>query len=65
MTDESRFHVVINDEEQYSIWPEYLEVPAGWRIDGGPGTEPECLERIELAWTDMTPKSLRQNKISI
>ena len=52
--------VVINDEEQYSIWPKDRELPAGWRAVGVEGSKQECLDYIEETWTDMRPKSLRQ-----
>lgn len=54
------FRVVVNHEEQYSIWPEYKEIPAGWREAGKTGTKKECLDHIETVWTDMRPLSLRQ-----
>lgn len=53
------FSVVVNDEEQYSIWPAGREVPAGWRTDGRTGTKEECLSHIETVWQDMRPRSLR------
>jgi len=52
--------VVVNDEEQYSIWPAGRELPAGWRLDGFAGTEEECLAYIDETWTDMRPASLRR-----
>lgn len=52
--------VVINDEEQYSIWPASRDVPAGWRAGGFTGTEEECLAYIDETWTDMRPASLRR-----
>ena len=52
--------VVVNDEEQYSIWPAERELPAGWRSDGFSGTEEECLAYIDETWTDMRPASLRR-----
>lgn len=52
--------VVINDEEQYSIWPQDREIPAGWREAGCRGTKDECLDYIEKVWTDMRPASLRR-----
>lgn len=59
--DEDRtFQVVINDEEQYSIWPTALEIPAGWRATGPSGLKPECLAYIDDVWTDMRPLSLRR-----
>ena len=54
------FRVVMNHEEQYSIWPEYKDIPAGWREAGRTGTKKECLDYIETVWTDMRPLSLRQ-----
>jgi MbtH protein len=52
--------VVVNEEEQYSIWPAEREPPAGWRRDGFTGTEDECLAYIDETWTDMRPASLRR-----
>lgn len=52
--------VVINDEDQYSIWPVERELPAGWRDEGTRGDEDECLRHIETVWTDMRPRSLRE-----
>lgn len=51
--------VVINEEEQYSIWAADRPVPAGWRDAGFTGTKEECLAHIEQVWTDMRPRSLR------
>jgi MbtH protein len=52
--------VVLNDEEQYSIWWSDRELPAGWRTDGTKGTREECLAHIGEVWTDMRPLSLRR-----
>ncbi len=52
--------VVRNAEEQYSIWPEGREVPAGWEADGTVGPKDACLEHITQVWTDMRPLSLRR-----
>jgi MbtH protein len=61
MFDEgTRYHVVVNHEEQYSIWPVDRETPAGWNIDGTTGTLQECTEHIDRVWTDMRPLSLRR-----
>ncbi len=62
MSDETAptFCVVINDEEQYSIWPTGSAPPAGWRDVGRSGTEDECLDFIQTVWTDMRPRSLRE-----
>jgi MbtH protein len=58
--DDVEFLVVINDEEQYSIWPVDRDVPAGWRAEGKRGLRPECLSYIDEVWTDMRPLSLRK-----
>ena len=52
--------VVVNHEEQYSIWPFDRDVPLGWREAGKQGTKAECLAYIEEVWTDMRPLSLRR-----
>ena len=57
----SVYTVVMNHEEQYSIWPLDLAVPAGWREVGRTGSKAECLAYIEEVWTDMRPLSLRRN----
>lgn len=59
-SEETIFRVVVNDEEQYSIWPEYKEIPQGWREVGKTGKKQECLDYIETVWTDMRPLSLRK-----
>ena len=51
--------VVVNDEEQYSIWPEGKDLPLGWHAAGKTGPKEECLAYIKEVWTDMRPKSLR------
>jgi MbtH protein len=57
---ETEYAVVINDEEQYSIWPVPRELPAGWKEVGVRGPESDCLAYIEKVWTDITPLSVRQ-----
>ncbi len=52
--------VLVNDEEQYSLWPAYLAVPDGWRDTGTAGSKEECLEYVREVWVDMRPKSLRR-----
>jgi MbtH protein len=54
------YKVVVNDEEQYSIWPAARENPPGWRDAGKAGTRAECLSHIDAVWTDMRPLSLRK-----
>ena len=58
--DDSMFAVVMNHEEQYSIWPADRDIPAGWRAAGKTGKKKECLEYVEQVWTDMRPLSLRK-----
>jgi MbtH protein len=65
MFDEERedttiYKVVLNHEEQYSIWPADRENPAGWRDAGKVGSKQECLSYIGEVWTDMRPLSLRK-----
>jgi MbtH protein len=52
--------VVVNDEEQYSLWPEGRELPGGWRAAGMSGSREACLEYIRKVWTDMRPRSVRE-----
>jgi MbtH protein len=52
------FLVLRNDEWQYSLWPQFAEVPAGWEAVNGPAGRAECLQYIETTWTDMRPRSL-------
>jgi len=54
------YKVVLNDEEQYSIWPAERDNALGWRDEGTRGTREACLEHIERIWTDMRPLSLRR-----
>ena len=54
------YRVVVNHEEQYSIWPVDRDNPPGWRDGGKDGSKAECLEYINAVWTDMRPLSLRQ-----
>jgi MbtH protein len=54
------YKVVVNHEEQYSIWPADRDNPAGWRDEGTRGTKAECLAHVDEVWTDMRPLSLRQ-----
>lgn len=56
----ARVQVVMNHEDQYSIWPVDRELPPGWRAEGTVGTRSECLAHIDRVWTDMRPLSLRR-----
>ena len=58
--DTTIYTVVVNHEEQYSIWPDYKETPLGWKSVGKSGLKSECLEYIKEVWTDMRPLSLRK-----
>ena len=60
-TEDTRIYkVVLNHEEQYSIWPADRDAPGGWREDGTVGTKAVCLTHINEVWTDMRPLSLRK-----
>ena len=50
--------VLVNDEGQHSLWPEFIRAPAGWHLSHGPATRQDCLDYIEKNWTDIRPKSL-------
>lgn len=58
--DKTIYKVVINHEEQYSIWPADRDNPLGWNDVGKSGPKPECLAYIKEVWTDMRPLSLRK-----
>ena len=58
--DNTIYNVVVNHEEQYSIWPAQRENALGWNNTGKSGLKPECLAYIKEVWTDMRPLSLRQ-----
>jgi MbtH protein len=58
--EEVIYVVVINHEEQYSIWPNYKEIPKGWRSVDKSGSKQECLDYIKEVWVDMRPLSLRK-----
>ncbi len=57
--EHGEFFVVVNDEEQHSLWPTFAEVPAGWRTVFGAAGRAECLAYVEAHWTDLRPRSLR------
>lgn len=57
---ELQYYVVMNHEEQYSIWPTYKPIPRGWKSVGETKNNEECLKYIEEVWTDMRPLSLRK-----
>jgi uncharacterized protein YbdZ (MbtH family) len=55
------FLVLVNDEEQHSLWPTFKEVPSGWRVVFGPDGRQPCLDYVDTHWTDLRPKSLRDS----
>ena len=55
----ARYRVVVNDEQQYSLWAADRELPAGWLAEGTEGDREQCLAHIATVWTDMTPLSVR------
>ena len=57
--DNGTFYVLVNDEDQHSLWPTFVDVPAGWRVVFGESTRADCLAYVEQNWTDMRPRSLR------
>jgi MbtH protein len=58
--DKTIYKVVVNHEEQYSIWPAHRDNAPGWKDAGKQGAKEECLEYIKEVWTDMRPLSLRK-----
>ncbi|MDG4800244.1 MbtH family NRPS accessory protein [Micromonospora sp. WMMD980] len=58
--DDRTYRVVMNHEEQYSIWFADRELPAGWTATGFEGARAACLTHIDQVWTDMRPRSLRE-----
>lgn len=57
---DGRFYVLVNGEEQHSLWPSFAEVPAGWRVVFGEDGRQQCLDFVDQNWTDLRPKSLRE-----
>lgn len=58
--DSGQFLVLVNDEDQHSLWPTFSAVPAGWQAVFGPDSRVNCLGYVEQHWTDMRPRSLRE-----
>lgn len=58
--EDGEFQVLVNDEEQHSLWPTFAPVPDGWRAVFGPDGRAACLAYVEENWTDMRPRSLRE-----
>jgi MbtH protein len=57
---DGRYLVLVNAEDQHSLWPSYVEVPAGWTVAFGEDSREACLEFVEVHWTDLRPRSLRE-----
>ncbi len=57
--DNGAFFVLVNDEDQHSLWPVFADIPAGWRVVHGEASRAACLDYVEKSWTDLRPKSLR------
>lgn len=57
--NEMKYYVVVNHENQHSIWPAHKDIPLGWQADGDAQSKEACLEYIALHWTDITPLSAR------
>lgn len=58
--DTATFLVLVNDEEQHSLWPSFADIPAGWRAVLGESARADCLAYIEQHWGDIRPRSLRE-----
>jgi MbtH protein len=58
--EDGSFYVLINAEEQHSLWPAFAEMPDGWRVAFGVAGREECLAYVEQHWTDIRPRTLRE-----
>ncbi len=56
--ENASFFVLVNDEDQHSLWPAFADKPAGWRVAFGEASRSDCLDYIEQNWSDIRPKSL-------
>ena len=57
---DGRYLVLVNDEQQHSLWPSFAGVPAGWTIAFGEESRAACLDYVERTWTDLMPRTLRE-----
>jgi MbtH protein len=57
------FVVLVNDEDQHSLWPAGMAVPAGWQVVHGQASRQSCLDYIEANWTDIRPRSARRGTV--
>lgn len=62
--DGGAFYVLVNNEEQHSLWPAFAEIPPGWAVVHGEAGRAECLDYVERHWADTRPKSLREGASS-
>lgn len=58
--ENGEFYVLVNDEDQHSLWPTFADVPAGWKVVFGPAGRAESIGYVDENWTDMRPRSLRE-----
>lgn len=57
---DGQFYVLVNYEDQHSLWPTFAPVPDGWRVVFGADSRPRCVTYVDEHWTDMRPRSLRE-----
>ena len=55
---DSPYVIVVNDVNQHSLWPQHLTVPAGWAVTYGPAARQDCLDYVDMNWTDLTPERI-------
>ncbi|WP_043262698.1 MbtH family protein [Streptomyces sp. CT34] len=56
---DGEYFVLVNHEDQHSLWPAWIDVPPGWTVTYGPDERRACLDHVERVWTDITPRSRR------
>ncbi len=57
---DGRYVVLVNAEDQHSLWPSFVDVPSGWTVAFGEESRPACLDYVERNWTDLRPRTLRE-----
>jgi MbtH protein len=57
---DARYLVLVNTEDQHSLWPAFLDPPPGWQVAFGPTDRAACLTHIDTTWTDLRPRTLRE-----
>ena len=57
---DGRYLVLVNHEDQHSLWPSFMDVPAGWTVAFGEESRTACLDYVERTWTDLRPRTLRE-----